>query len=601
MVDAREHEVGLGADRPEGAGDDREGGGGVEPVGLHALGPLDEGPLVGDGRVVGHRADGGAGAAVVGARRHHDDLVRRVAARTVGPGHQRPRQRRQPRGAHPVVVGDENPHGALTLPPAVPGARAGPSPVRVACHPGVTARPSRAPHPRRGPGLLQFTRHAAPTRPGSPSPRPPGSSGASGTAARKSSSARWAPPCGPTPSARRPSSTASGPTSGPTRAGARSSPPGPTAWPTAATSSTGCGPRPPWTSPSAATPSTAWCAGCPGRSRPGTRTSSRSGCSSIPRPGYPFSLLLELEYHVGRDGLTVTTRAQSLEEGPIPFGIGFHPYLTAGPETVDGAILHVPARHTLDMDDRGLPTGALTPVEGTDRDFTTARFVGPAVLDTAYTTLRPRRRRLARASSMRPAACGGAALWVDAGFPYLMVYTGDTLGEVQRRRRAVAIEPMTCPPNALRTGTDVIALAARTGVDGPLGDRAPVSAAERERRRPSTGRSSPSRVPPAASAPPRRGPSPPRAPPSSSTRRARSRRARPSPRRCPTRSTCRATSRTRTSRPPGGGRAGALGPPRHAREQRGDHRGDPAPRPRRRPPSTCGGASSRSTSSGPGP
>ena len=26
-----------------------------------------------------------------------------------------------------------------------------------------------------------------------------------------------------------------------------------------------------------------------------------------PSPGYPFSLLLELEYHVGRDGLTVTT------------------------------------------------------------------------------------------------------------------------------------------------------------------------------------------------------------------------------------------------------------------------------------------------------
>ena len=106
-----------------------------------------------------------------------------------------------------------------------------------------------------------------------------------------------------------------------------------------------------------------------------------------PSPGYPFSLLLELEYHVGREGLTVTTTAQSLDEGPVPFGLGFHPYLTAGSETVDGAILRVPARHTLDLDDRGLPTGALSPVEGTDRDFTAPRFVGPAVLDTAFTTL----------------------------------------------------------------------------------------------------------------------------------------------------------------------------------------------------------------------
>ena len=177
-----------------------------------------------------------------------------------------------------------------------------------------------------------------------------------------------------------------------------------------------------------------------------------------PTPGYPFSLLLDVEYHLGRDGLTVTTTARSFEEEPIPFGLGFHPYLTAGPETVDGAILRVPAHHTLDVDDRGLPTGALTPVAGTERDFTTARFLGPLVLDTAYTTLDREPDGRARATLDAPGGVSGADLWVDEGFPYLMVYTGDTLPELQRRRRAVAIEPMTCPPNALRTGTDVIDL-----------------------------------------------------------------------------------------------------------------------------------------------
>ncbi len=281
-----EHEVGLGPDRPESAGDDREGGGGIEPVGLHLLGALHEGPLVADGRVIGHRADGGTGAAVVGAGRHHDDLVRRSArpsSALVGPGHQGPRERRQPRGAHPVVVGDENPHGGLTLSPAVRGSpgpdirRSGP------CHPGFT-RGRRTPHPRCGPGLLQFTRNARPLAQDlrrlahraavAHRARPPGGHRLRG--------GRHAPGLlgGPRPR----SSTASGPTSGPIRAGARSSPRGPTASPTGATSSTGCGPRPPWTSRSAATPSTAWCAGCPGRSRPGTRTSSPSGCSSTPRP-----------------------------------------------------------------------------------------------------------------------------------------------------------------------------------------------------------------------------------------------------------------------------------------------------------------------------
>jgi galactose mutarotase-like enzyme len=177
-----------------------------------------------------------------------------------------------------------------------------------------------------------------------------------------------------------------------------------------------------------------------------------------PSPGYPFSLLLELAYHVGREGLTITTRARSLEEGPVPFGLGFHPYLTAGTETVDGAILRVPALHTLEVDDRGLPTGTVTPVAGTERDFTAPRFVGPAVLDTAFTTLERNAEGRAEASLDAPDGTSGATLWVDQGFPYLMVYTGDTLPEQARRRRAVAIEPMTCPPNALRTGTDVIDL-----------------------------------------------------------------------------------------------------------------------------------------------
>ena len=177
-----------------------------------------------------------------------------------------------------------------------------------------------------------------------------------------------------------------------------------------------------------------------------------------PSPGYPFSVLLELEYHVGRDGLTVTTTTQSLDEGPVPFGLGFHPYLTGGPGTVDGAILHLPASHTLDLDDRGLPTGTLTPVEGTERDFTTSRFVGPVVLDTAYTSLERDADGKARVTLDAPGGATGATLWVDPGFPYLMVYTGDTLTEVSRRRRGLAIEPMTCPPNALRTGKDVVEL-----------------------------------------------------------------------------------------------------------------------------------------------
>jgi aldose 1-epimerase len=37
------------------------------------------------------------------------------------------------------------------------------------------------------------------------------------------------------------------------------------------------------------------------------------------------------------------------------------------------------------------------------------------------------------------------------------VFSGDTLAP-ERRRQGLAIEPMTCPPNAFRSGRDLIVL-----------------------------------------------------------------------------------------------------------------------------------------------
>jgi aldose 1-epimerase len=47
---------------------------------------------------------------------------------------------------------------------------------------------------------------------------------------------------------------------------------------------------------------------------------------------------------------------------------------------------------------------------------------------------------------------------MDEAFGYLMLFTGDTLTP-ERRRRSLAVEPMTCPPDALRTGEAVARLA----------------------------------------------------------------------------------------------------------------------------------------------
>jgi aldose 1-epimerase len=189
------------------------------------------------------------------------------------------------------------------------------------------------------------------------------------------------------------------------------------------------------------------------------RTASKSAdgvslaCVLHPQPGYPWRLDLQIEYRLDGTGLTVGARARNVADVAAPFGIGFHPYLTVG-MVIDGAILHVPARRWLITDQRELPTGG-APVVGSDRDFTDPRPIGPLQLDTGYTDLVRGPDGLARAVLATPDTGRRVTLWADASFRYIMVYTGDTLKDASRRRRAVAIEPMTCPPNALCSGTDV--------------------------------------------------------------------------------------------------------------------------------------------------
>lgn len=164
-----------------------------------------------------------------------------------------------------------------------------------------------------------------------------------------------------------------------------------------------------------------------------------------PRPGYPFALGLSVEYRLGPGGLSVATTATNLDDRPCPYGAGSHPYLTVGTDLVDEALLQVPGDLVVESDDRGIPT-ATSPVEGTAHDFRVARPIGDEVVDHAYTGLTGNEAVVASADGLRR-----VTLWWDRSYRWLMVFTGDTLAP-SRRRRGVALEPMTCAPNAFVSG-----------------------------------------------------------------------------------------------------------------------------------------------------
>lgn len=183
-----------------------------------------------------------------------------------------------------------------------------------------------------------------------------------------------------------------------------------------------------------------------------------------PQPGWAFPLRCELRYALTDRELRVRTSLENLGTADAPVAAGAHPYLSAGGGLVDDCVLTVPASTYLPTDDRGIPL-ELLPVEGSDHDFRAGRRIGAQEVDEAFGDVAPDPVvRLERPDGRV------LELWAGEGYRWLEVFTGDTLAP-GRRRRGLGVEPMTAPPNALRTGTDLVVLAPGERLDLEWGVR----------------------------------------------------------------------------------------------------------------------------------
>ena len=176
-----------------------------------------------------------------------------------------------------------------------------------------------------------------------------------------------------------------------------------------------------------------------------------------PMTGWPFPLELSIAYSLGPDGLTVETRARNAGKVPCPFGCGQHPYLSPGSGVLDDCVLQAGGATRILVDDqRALPCGREL-VAGTEFDFRSPRPIGSLQLDHAFTEIE---RDADGFAWVRLTGADGrtASLWLDASYPVLQLYSGDTLAP-ERQRHGLGAEPMTCPPNALQTGDGIVTLA----------------------------------------------------------------------------------------------------------------------------------------------
>jgi aldose 1-epimerase len=184
------------------------------------------------------------------------------------------------------------------------------------------------------------------------------------------------------------------------------------------------------------------------------------------RPGYPFQLDSWVEYRLSSSGMTVTMGARNIGKRACPFGAGAHPYFRLADAGADAVELCVSAAEWLEVDDKSIPTRRRL-VEGSAIDFRRPRSIGTTHLDHAFTGLARDREGVAQV--LLRADGRALRLWLDGRFGFVQIYTGDTLPDRRRRRQGIAVEPMTCAPNAFNSGDGLIVLPPDVSFEGRWG------------------------------------------------------------------------------------------------------------------------------------
>jgi aldose 1-epimerase len=185
--------------------------------------------------------------------------------------------------------------------------------------------------------------------------------------------------------------------------------------------------------------------------------------------GWPWTFDVRVTYALTGDGLTVTQSATNLAAEPAPYAAGAHPYLAVGPGPVDGLELTFPATRRYLTDAQLIPTGD-EPIQGTALDFRDGRRLGDTALDDCFTGLERDSDGRATTTLRDPRSGDGVTHWVDETWTCLQLFTAD--GVPHTARRSLAVEPMTAPPDALNSGTDLVVLAPGETHSGSWGIRA---------------------------------------------------------------------------------------------------------------------------------
>jgi aldose 1-epimerase len=171
---------------------------------------------------------------------------------------------------------------------------------------------------------------------------------------------------------------------------------------------------------------------------------------AVETAGYPFRYLFQVKYHFRENTrFDCEIKVKNIMSKPIPVGHGWHPYFKLGNEPINNLVLQFPAETILKVDKRNIPTGESTPYD----KFNRLSLISDTRLDDCFRLSKGKDR--AEILIMRGSKDFGYKIWQETGkykYNYLQVYTPP-------HRKSIAIEPMTCIPNAFVNKEGLIILA----------------------------------------------------------------------------------------------------------------------------------------------
>jgi len=172
----------------------------------------------------------------------------------------------------------------------------------------------------------------------------------------------------------------------------------------------------------------------------------------FPQHGYPFLLDTTVRYELVDGGLAVTHWVKNLGTTKAPVAVGTHPFLRIGDVPSEELFITAHASTYFDVDERLNPLAEL-PVEGTRFDLRGGARIGDLELDTAFGDVQT----VDQVSTVLRAPDGREVrLLQDDNHRYLQVFITPIFPKDGGLRTAVAVEPMTAPPNAFNTGLGLV-------------------------------------------------------------------------------------------------------------------------------------------------